>query len=76
MTVLPLRPRTRGDCKDAVRPCPWISCRHNLAFHLDQKGVVRLTFDDLDDLLTFLSGPGAGRRTRALLGELLPETAP
>lgn len=24
------RPRTRGDCKDGPRPCPWISCRHHL----------------------------------------------
>ncbi len=35
-----------------------------------------IDIDDRDDLLTFLSGPGAGRRTRALLGELLPEAAP
>jgi 2-phospho-L-lactate guanylyltransferase len=35
-----------------------------------------IDIDDRDDLLNFLSGPGAGPRTRALLGELLPETAP
>ncbi len=27
-------PRTRGDCKDGPRPCPWVDCRHHLA--LDQ----------------------------------------
>ena len=25
------RPRTRGDCEDAPRPCPWVGCRHHLA---------------------------------------------
>lgn len=24
------RPRTRADCKDGARPCPWIGCRHHL----------------------------------------------
>ena len=24
------RPRTRGDCIDGPRPCPWASCRFNL----------------------------------------------
>ena len=26
------RPRTRGDCINGPRPCPWISCRHHLYF--------------------------------------------
>ncbi len=25
-----LRPRTRGDCVDGPRPCPWHACRHHL----------------------------------------------
>lgn len=24
------RPRTRGDCRLAPRPCPWVSCRYHL----------------------------------------------
>ncbi len=24
------RPRTRGDCVDGPRPCPWISCQYHL----------------------------------------------
>lgn len=24
------RPRTRGECADGVRPCPWVGCRHHL----------------------------------------------
>lgn len=26
----PTRPKTRGECKDGPRPCPWVSCRHHL----------------------------------------------
>lgn len=25
------RPRTRGECKGGVRPCPWLSCRYHTA---------------------------------------------
>lgn len=25
------RPRTRGDCVDGPRPCPWTDCRYHLA---------------------------------------------
>lgn len=32
------RPRTRGDCKDGPRPCPWVSCRHHLWLNLSSKG--------------------------------------
>lgn len=30
--ILPMveRPRTRGDCVDGPRPCPWVSCRYHL----------------------------------------------
>jgi hypothetical protein len=35
LTVLPQvwheRPKTRGDCENMPRPCPWLSCRHHLA---------------------------------------------
>jgi hypothetical protein len=33
----PLRPRTRGDCVDGPRPCPWASCRHHLGIEVDEK---------------------------------------
>ena len=25
------RPEKRGDCVGGIRPCPWVTCRHNLA---------------------------------------------
>ena len=36
-TSLPLvveRPKTRKDCENGIRPCPWGSCRHHLGIHL------------------------------------------
>ncbi len=24
------RPKTRGECIDGMRPCPWVGCRHHL----------------------------------------------
>ncbi len=42
----PLRPRTRADCADGPRPCPWVSCRHHLYLEVDGRGHVRLAFPD------------------------------
>lgn len=30
------RPRTRGECVDGPRPCPWVSCRHHLFLDLTE----------------------------------------
>ncbi len=30
-------PRTRGDCVDGPRPCPWISCRYHLGLPFEGK---------------------------------------
>lgn len=35
------RPKTRGDCVDAPRPCPWISCRHHLYLEVKTTGVTK-----------------------------------
>lgn len=40
------RPRTRAQCQDGPRPCPWASCRHHLAHDLVGRGLV----DDIEDL--------------------------
>lgn len=34
------RPRTRADCRDGLRPCPWVRCRHHLAVDVSQVGVL------------------------------------
>lgn len=33
-----LRPKTRGDCIQGMRPCPWVSCRHHLLIDLTVRG--------------------------------------
>ena len=33
----PVRPRTRGDCVDGPRPCPWVGCRHNTFLDVSAK---------------------------------------
>lgn len=39
-------PRTRGDCKEAVRPCPWVRCRFHLYLDVRADRVVRVNFAD------------------------------
>lgn len=31
------RPKTRGDCVDGPRPCPFVGCRHHLALSVNPK---------------------------------------
>ena len=41
------RPKTRADCKDGLRPCPWVSCRHHLYLTVDeQTGAITENFPD------------------------------
>jgi hypothetical protein len=42
------RPRTRGDCIDGPRPCPWVSCRHHLYLDVVDGGAIRLNFPNVD----------------------------
>jgi hypothetical protein len=43
---LPVRPRTRGDCINGPRPCPWVGCRHNLYLDIRRAGdTVKVNFD-------------------------------
>lgn len=44
-------PMTRGECPE-LRPCPYVSCRFNLAIEVSAKtGTIKLTYgsDDIDD---------------------------
>jgi Sigma-70, region 4 len=45
-----VRPTTRGDCleggSNAVRPCPWVSCRHHLFVDVTKSGSVSLPWRD------------------------------
>ncbi len=58
LRMLPIvRPKTRGDCKNGPRPCPWMGCRNHLATDITHQGQLRINFDPFD---------GQGRETCAL----------
>lgn len=43
------RPRTRGECVDGPRPCPWVSCRYHLYLEVNREtGKIKLTFPGLE----------------------------
>ncbi len=42
------RPRTRGECVDGPRPCPWVSCRHHLYAEITLDGGLRVVWPDLE----------------------------
>ena len=37
-------PKTRADCKNAVRPCPFIRCKWHLAIDVSPSGTVKENF--------------------------------
>lgn len=42
------RPRTRGDCADVPRPCPFVTCRYNLYLEARPSGSILFNFPGLD----------------------------
>lgn len=39
------RPKTRAECYDGPRPCPWVMCRHHLYLEVNPNtGSIRLNF--------------------------------
>lgn len=46
--LIPLlpRPRTRGDCANVPRPCPFVSCRFHLYLDVSVRGRLTLNFPD------------------------------
>ena len=43
------RPRTRTECADAPRPCPFVSCKHHLYLDVSARtGAIKLNFPDLE----------------------------
>src|SRR5689334_24102594 len=42
------KPRTRADCANGERPCPFVSCKHHLYLDVSAKtGAIKLNFPDL-----------------------------
>ncbi len=43
------RPKSRKDCANGIRPCPFVSCRHHLYLDVNpEKGSLKLNFPDLE----------------------------
>ncbi len=43
------KPRTRADCADIPRPCPYVSCKYHLFLDVQAKtGAIKLNFPDLE----------------------------
>ena len=43
------RPKTRGECLQEQRPCPWVACKHHLYLDVDPStGSIKLNFPDLE----------------------------
>jgi hypothetical protein len=43
------RPRTRAECLEGERPCPFVSCKHHLFLDVSTKtGAIKLNFPDLE----------------------------
>lgn len=40
-------PKTRAECIDGPRPCPWTTCRHHLAIDVTRHGGLRITWPEL-----------------------------
>ncbi|MDB4964822.1 MAG: hypothetical protein JWN44_511 [Myxococcales bacterium] len=43
------RPASRGACKEEMRPCPYVSCKHHLYLDVNpETGSIKLNFPDLE----------------------------
>lgn len=43
------KPKTRAECVDAPRPCPYVSCQHHLYLDVSSStGAIKLNFPDLE----------------------------
>lgn len=43
------KPKTRTECVDSLRPCPFVSCKHHLFLDVSSRtGAIKLNFPDLE----------------------------
>lgn len=43
------RPKTRAECKQEARPCPWVACKHHLYLDINpETGSIKINFPDLE----------------------------
>jgi hypothetical protein len=43
-----LRPSTRGECENEIRPCPWVMCKYHLYLDVGDTGSIKFNFPDLE----------------------------
>lgn len=47
--LLVARPHTWGECREDMRPCPWVACKHHLYLDVDAAtGTIKINFPDLE----------------------------
>lgn len=45
----PDRPKTRGECREELRPCPYVSCKFHLYLDVNpETGSIKINFPDLE----------------------------
>ncbi|MEO8699253.1 MAG: sigma factor-like helix-turn-helix DNA-binding protein [Kofleriaceae bacterium] len=43
------RPTARSECKEEMRPCPWVACKHHLYLDINpETGSIKINFPDLE----------------------------
>jgi hypothetical protein len=43
------RPTSREECKNEMRPCPWVACKHHLYLDINpETGSIKINFPDLE----------------------------
>lgn len=68
------RPRTRGDCVDIPRPCPFAACRHHLYLDVNpDSGHVKFNFSSIEEMHETCSLDVAerGEKTLKEVGDIL-----
>ncbi len=72
------RPRTRGDCVDVPRPCPYVGCRYNTYLDVTQQNKVRLPMYEPEEAnpetSCALDMAEEGEQTQARIAEALGVT--
>ena len=69
------RPRTRAECREQARPCPWVACKHHLYLDINpETGSIKLNFPDLEpwelEHTCALDVAEAGAKTLEEIGEI------
>ncbi|HEY4238666.1 MAG TPA: sigma factor-like helix-turn-helix DNA-binding protein [Kofleriaceae bacterium] len=43
------RPTNRSECREELRPCPWVACKHHLYLDINpETGSIKINFPDLE----------------------------